>query len=44
MPLLTMGATVPGLYFHITHLVDKDKEEIPLPFKEAKLKQTKGRS
>ena len=25
MPLVTTGATVPGLYSHITHLVDKPK-------------------
>ena len=37
------GATVPGLYFHIAHSVDKDEEEIPLPFKGAKPKQTRGR-
>ena len=43
MPLVTTGATVPGLYFHIAHLVDKDEEEIPPTFKEAKPKQTRGR-
>ena len=43
MPLLTTGATVLRLYSHITHLVDKDEEEIPPPFKEAKPKQTRGR-
>ena len=43
MPLVTTGATVPGLYSHIAHSVDKDEEEIPLPFKGAKLKQTRGR-
>ena len=43
MPLVTMDATVLGLYSHITHLVDKEKEEIPLPFKGAKLKQIRGR-
>ena len=42
MPLVTMGATVPGLYSHITHLVDKE-EEIPPPFKGAKPKQIRGR-
>ena len=42
MPLVTMGATVPGLYLHITHSVDKE-EEIPLPFKGAMQKQTRGR-
>ena len=43
MPLVTTGATVPGLYSHITHLVDKEEEEIPQPFKGAKLKQIRGR-
>ena len=43
MPLVTTGATVPGLYSHITHSVDKDEEEIPPPFKGAKPKQTRGR-
>ena len=43
MPLVTTGATVPGLYSHIVHSVDKDEEEIPPPFKGAKLKQTRGR-
>ena len=43
MPLVTMGATVPGLYSHIAHSVDKEEEEIPPPFKGAKLKQTRGR-
>ena len=43
MPLITTGATVPGLYSHIAHLVDRDEEEIPPPFKGAKLKQTRGR-
>ena len=32
MPLVTTGATVPGLYSHIAHSVDKDGEEIPPPF------------
>ena len=32
MPLVTTGATVPGLYSHIAHLVDKEGE-IPPPFK-----------
>ena len=44
MPLVTTGATVLGLYSHITHSVDKDEEEIPPLFKGAKLKQTRGRS
>ena len=43
MPLVTTGATVPGLYSHITHFVDKDEAEIPPPFKGAKPKQTRGR-
>ena len=43
MPLIATGATVPGLYSHITHLVDKEEGEIPPPFKGAKLKQTRGR-
>ena len=43
MPLVITGATVPGLYSHITHSVDKDEAEIPPPFKEAKPKQTRGR-
>ena len=43
MPLVTMGAMVPGLYSHITHSVDKKEEEIPPPFKGAKLKQTRGK-
>ena len=36
MPLVTTGATVLGLYSHITHSVDKDEAEIPLPFKGAR--------
>ena len=43
MPLVTTGATVPGLYFHITHSVNKAEEEIPPPFKGEKSKQTRGR-
>ena len=43
MPLVTTGATVPELYLHIAHSVDKEEEEIPPPFKGAKLKQTRGR-
>ena len=35
MPLVTTGATVPGLYSHIAHSVDKDEAEIPNPFKGA---------
>ena len=43
MPLVTTGATVLGLYSYITLLVDKEEEDIPPPFKEAKPKQTRGR-
>ena len=43
MPLVTMDATVPGLYSHIIHSVDKEEGEIPPPFKGAKPKQTRGR-
>ena len=38
-----MGATVPGLYSHIAHSVDKEEEEVPPPFKGAKPNQTRGR-
>ena len=34
-------ATVPGLYSHIAHSVDKDEGEIPQPFKGTKPKQTR---
>ena len=43
MPALATGATVLGLYSHIAHLVDKEKGEIPQPFKGTKPKQTRGR-
>ena len=43
MPMMATGATGPGLYSHIAHLVDKDEGEIPQPFKGAKPKQTRGR-
>ena len=43
MPMMATGATVPGLYSHIAHSVDKDEGEIPQPFKGAKQKQTRGR-
>ena len=33
MPLVIIEATVLGLYSHITHLVDKEEEEIPPSFK-----------
>ena len=42
-PMMATGATVPGLYSHIAHLVDKEEGEIPQPFKGAKPKQTRGR-
>ena len=41
--MMATGATVPGLYSHIAHSVDKEEGEIPQPFKGAKLKQTRGR-
>ena len=40
---MATGATVLGLYSHITHSVDKKEGKIPPPFKGAKLKQTRGR-
>ena len=40
---MATGATVPGLYSHIAHSVDKEEGEIPLPFKGKKPKQTRGR-
>ena len=40
---MATGATVPGLYLHIAHLVDKEEGEIPQPYKGAKPKQTRGR-
>ena len=43
MPLMTTGATVLGLYSHITHLVDKEEGDIPPPFKGTKPKQSRGR-
>ena len=43
MPLMATGATVPGLYSHIMHLVDKEEGEIPSLFKGAKPKQTRSR-
>ena len=43
MPLMATGATVQGLYSHITHSVDKEEGEIPPAFKGAKPKQTRGR-
>ena len=43
MPMMATGATVPGLYSHIAHSVDKEEGEIPQPFKDMKLKQTRRR-
>ena len=39
MPMMATGATVPGLYSHIAHLVDKEEGEIPQPFKGTKPKE-----
>ena len=36
MPMMATGATVPGLYSHIAHSVDKEEGEIPQPFKGTK--------
>ena len=38
------GATVPGLYSHFAHSVDKDETEILPPFNGTKPKQIRGRS
>ena len=43
LPLVATGATVPGLYSHIAHSVDKDEAEISPPFKGAKPKPNRGR-
>ena len=43
MPMMATGATVPGLYSHIAHSVDKEEGEIPQLFKGVKPKQTRGR-
>ena len=43
MPVMATGATVPGLYSHIAHLMDNEEGEIPRLFKDAKQKQTRGR-
>ena len=40
---MATGATVPGLYSHIAHSVDKEEGDIPQPFKGTKPKQTRGR-
>ena len=43
MPVMATGATLPGLYSHIAHSMDKEEDKIPQPFKGAKPKQTRGR-
>ena len=43
LPSLAKGTTVPCLYSHIAHSNDKDKVEIPQPFKGACPKQPKPR-
>ena len=43
MPTMAIGATIPRLYSHIAHLVDKEEGEIPQLFKGTKPKQTRGR-
>ena len=43
MPMMATCATVPGLYSHVAHLVDKEEGEIPQQFKGANPKQTRGR-
>ena len=43
MPMMATGAIVLGLYSHTAHSVDKEKGDIPQPFKGAKPKQTRGR-
>ena len=43
LPTLAKSTTVPSLYSHIAHSNDKDKVEIPQPFKGACPKQPKPR-
>ena len=43
LPTLAKGTAVPGLYSHIAHSNDKDKTEIPQPFKGTHPKQPKPR-
>ena len=43
LPTLARGTTVPSLYSQIAHSNDKDKAEIPQPFKGAHPKQPKPR-
>ena len=42
LPTLAKGTAVPGLYSHIAHSNDKDKTEIPQPFKGVHPKQPKS--
>ena len=43
LPTLAKGTTVPGFYSHIAHSNDKDKMDIPQPFKGACPEQPKSR-
>ena len=43
LPTLAKGTTVPSLYSHIVHSNDKDKMDIPQPFKGVCPKQSKSR-
>ena len=43
MPMMATGATVPGLYSHIAHSVDKEEGKIPQLFKGTKPKQGRGK-
>ena len=43
MPMMATGATVPRLYSHIAHSVNKEEGDIPQMFKGTKPKQTRGR-
>ena len=43
LPTLAKGTAVPSLYSHIVHSDDKDKMDIPQPFKGAHPKQPKSR-
>ena len=43
LPTLAKGTAVPSLYSHVAHSDDKDKMDIPQPFKGACPKQPKSR-
>ena len=43
LPTLAKGTTVPSLYSHIAHSGDKEKSDIPQPFKGVRPKQPKHR-